>query len=300
MKIPRASDLAGWTVEAFDSAELLARRLASLAGVHPRWLFRGEPREFEDMKPRIGRGPSPLDRDAELAVLLLFAEQVCGHLSGAEEQAMRHVVATRRLSASALQVAQHYGLATRLIDWTMSPWVAAFFAAWQSSSEGGRIWCIDRIALERAIGEIWDGNGFERTSESTIDIDRLLHEPDERDWFTTLYSLVPFTRLRMQHGLFATSSRPHKCCRQILEILLPKSARICLTVRAEHKSVLMGQLDLMGTRAYGLDIPAAEIIAASITSSVMAAVARSSEPLEPTPIVEPPGTKGSGPGIDPR
>jgi len=55
-------------------------------------------------------------------------------------------------------LAQHYGIPTRLLDWSYSPFVALYFAYEESSSENGSvaIWCLKKDH------EIWNSNlGFE-------------------------------------------------------------------------------------------------------------------------------------------
>ncbi len=54
----------------------------------------------------------------------------------------------------ALMVLQHYGVPTRLLDWTGSPFVAAYFASGDERSPG-EIWAFDSRAYARAGQDQW-------------------------------------------------------------------------------------------------------------------------------------------------
>jgi FRG domain len=43
---------------------------------------------------------------------------------------------------------QHYGAPTRLLDWTLSPWVACYFAAQGENQDDAVIWAFNRDALD--------------------------------------------------------------------------------------------------------------------------------------------------------
>jgi hypothetical protein len=91
------------------------------------WIFRGEGTNANKLMPRIGRPESrkrisdgqtlPYDRDQEALMIDYFIRAAHPHI--------KHVPISR---LEWLAVAQHHGMATRLLDWTESLLIAAFFA----------------------------------------------------------------------------------------------------------------------------------------------------------------------------
>ena len=96
-----------------------------------RWIFRGVEDANWKLVPAIGRAGArkdrntgqdlPFDKNEELAMLSRFHRECRPHV-GTDRR--RHLSHDWDLRA----VAQHHGLRTRLLDWSESPLIAAFFA----------------------------------------------------------------------------------------------------------------------------------------------------------------------------
>ena len=55
-----------------------------------------------------------------------------------------------------LVISRHYGLPSRLLDWSESVWVAAYFAACDGDTEDGAIWWFAQGDFESAVHKSWD------------------------------------------------------------------------------------------------------------------------------------------------
>jgi hypothetical protein len=119
--------------DTLESWRDLAELIETLARQSTTWIFRGEPSETYELRPAAGReAPVPglvrtmkYDAAAERAALRRF-----------RHDAQPYVGYTPYSDLEWLAIAQHHGMATRLLDWTESLLVAAFFAVEQAGSQG--------------------------------------------------------------------------------------------------------------------------------------------------------------------
>jgi hypothetical protein len=109
----------------------------------------------------------------------------------------------------ALMVLQHYHVPTRLLDWTASPYVAAFFAAAHHPTLDGEIWAFDRFRYQDEGQKQWkvwpqttDGKDFHPQ------LTMFLADLGPIDWFVcTVYLKNTFPRQNAQEGWFSLTAR---------------------------------------------------------------------------------------------
>lgn len=96
------------------------------------WIFRGVPNESYELQPRIGRSTFPkwiaaFPNPKNFAEPLYSADAEFKMFEEFQRAALPYLDFSPRSDLEWLAVAQHCGLPTRLLDWTQSPYVAAFF-----------------------------------------------------------------------------------------------------------------------------------------------------------------------------
>jgi len=180
-----------------------------------RWLFRGQPGRYNQLDPSIDR--SPRQKKSRSQKLDLERQSISCLRSYARYFSC---IGEQRLlndDVIALMVLRHYGVPTRLLDWSLSPWVAIFFAVEGNDQESGKIWAFDEPMYEKEGKKQWlkwphttiDGSGDALQFKASLTA-FTLEEPS--DWFICGFYETGFHRQNVQHGAYtmtAQFSRDH-------------------------------------------------------------------------------------------
>jgi hypothetical protein len=113
------------------------------------WLFRGVIDSEHGLIPKIGR---PKARAIKNGARLLYSDDDEESIIAMfKQQAMPYLATPPQTEIEWLAIAQHHGLPTRMLDWTDSLLVAAFFAVEKNSEDNrdGAIWVTREISAVR-------------------------------------------------------------------------------------------------------------------------------------------------------
>lgn len=134
-----------WNTTILDSEAKALHVLTELRG--KRWLCRGQSKRYDGLVPSIDRdilkNLSSLEKlNLERQSIDLFRSTARFFVDQGEQNALTDDII-------ALMVLRHYKVPTRLLDWSMSPYVAAYFASRHNDTEDGEIWSFDESLYEK-------------------------------------------------------------------------------------------------------------------------------------------------------
>ncbi|MBK7404283.1 MAG: FRG domain-containing protein [Phycisphaerales bacterium] len=165
---------------------------------------------------------------------------------------------------SVLAIARHYGVPTRLVDWTHSVLIAAFFAAITNPQCDGAVWWFDQTRFELAVHEHWDdwcvplrtdGSGQRAMEQRAFD-------DKATKWISKIHHGIPFHRMEVQGGFFTACGRLEMRQDKAIDQLqtpdrngIPRGRVI---IPRALKKRLLDELERQGLRATSLDYPGAD------------------------------------------
>jgi hypothetical protein len=122
-----------------DYITAVTRRLPQEYG--PTLYFRGQARAEWELLPKIQRDSFIRGRDLRGTQVMSREQQERYILDEFKKLARPHLADTPRDDWEWLAIAQHHGLATRLLDWSSNPLTALYFAVEDRSDFDAAVWC---------------------------------------------------------------------------------------------------------------------------------------------------------------
>ena len=231
-----------WPTSDIESADDAFQLLAKLRG--KRWLCRGQPRPYRNLFSSLDRLET-LRTASRLQNLTLERQSIDLFRSAARFFSSSEEESSLRNDITALMVLRHYGVPTRLLDWSMSPYVAAYFACHMYKDEDGEIWGFDEPLYEEKGREQWnkwpettiDGTGHADKFSAQVSAFKVEEPPD---WFVCHFYERSFPRQYAQDGAYSMKAQfGHDHADAIAKLLTDPSQHHLYIVKASLKEELL-------------------------------------------------------------
>jgi hypothetical protein len=142
---------------------------------------------------------------------------------------------------------QHYGAPTRALDWTLSPFVAAYFAVRDQPGADGAVWWVNGQALERLASREIGAHDAELT--------RPILDRCSRPTIVSIEGKLRNERMIAQQGLLTVSSHPRVPHHDAIQQMLSHTVSVTFgrwEIPAELKQSFLWHLNSMNITARSL------------------------------------------------
>jgi hypothetical protein len=238
-----------WKTIEIKNRDRLAKRLLSYDSG---WMFRGHSRASWELQPTLERTLLPVGWTAELV-------QKCEEYTLHDFRSRAHHYISRdslpKTTLGWLALMQHHGVPTRLLDFTLAPFIALFFAfdgVTPDADEPCAIWAIDFRRLMKASVEYLnthvEGCNLNYLKVATISdkvLEQYLAEHSHNALWVTEPSVTNL-RLERQKGTFLLSGSVEKRILDLLPEQLPQESVHKLVLPASLSTVVFTMLKSMG------------------------------------------------------
>lgn len=241
-----------WTEQVPIDADELCSLLLSL-GPRRKFIARGQSQcwptlmsSFDRLKRESTESTvNPIDD--EYISVRIFMEEASGHLT-------LHEMISVHSAMDALLLMQHYGAPTRILDWTQSPWVAAYFACNNHLGDDGCIWIVDVELLDKRSREMFPyQHPLMHVRYGGLDAWRQVAHGTNDDLFV-FFAQVKNPRMIAQASLFTASTSLGVDHAKVIDSLLISNpgAATRVTVRTRIKPVMLQRLAQMNVGSASL------------------------------------------------
>ena len=214
-----------------------------------RYLFRGQACAAWSLDPRLARITRGIVNEDRAQEIERFITQ--------EFQAQAHLYVPHRMVfrdddvISQWGLMQHYGAPTRLLDWTFSPYVAAYVAANDHPDDDGAVWVINAQAVKVAA---------RRTFKDRYPLPRTLAGQTKAVRAPSAKPVLYFTNLRFHTDRMAAQRMAFTLVNRVIcdhaeaamTLDVPAEALVKLVLPVEEKLTVMRRLRRMNITARSL------------------------------------------------
>ena len=213
-----------------------------------RWITRGNSIIVNTLTPSIDRGHLIMRRsdriDKERQSIEMFRNLTYPVLNTVERDLLTRDITTMMLM-------QHHCVPTRLLDWSLSPYVSAYFAVSEDDDKDGELWAFDYYRYVKMASKQWDVYPETKDSDGKFDNDLtvVFRREYKNRWFVCQFCYEQFPRYFNQAGAFSFFSQFGEDHAPFLEHLLNGDEYYC---RYEIKNYLKKEIRKILFDKYGI------------------------------------------------